>query len=90
MPIRHGGSQGNTGDLRFGLLCSIAFHMAALVIAVFGLPQLLSPPPEISDPVDVEIAELGDKTNPPPRQVESPKPTPQPAEPPKQEAPPKQ
>jgi hypothetical protein len=66
----------------------VAFHAAALVIAVFGLPQLLSPPPEISEPVIVEIAELGDKTNPPPRQVESPKPVEQPAEPPKQDVPP--
>jgi hypothetical protein len=63
----------------------VAFHLAAMVIAVFGLPQLLSPPPEISEPVIVEIAELGDKTNPPPRQVESPKPVETPAEPPKQD-----
>jgi hypothetical protein len=88
MPVKHGGSSGNAGDLRLGLLCSVVFHAAALVIAVFGLPQLLAPPPEISEPMIVEIAQLGDKTNPPPRQVETPKPVEQPAEPPKQEAPP--
>ncbi len=88
MPVRHGGSSGDAGDLRLGLLCSVVFHLAALVIAVFGLPQLLAPPPEISDPIIVEIAQLGDKSNPPPRQVEAPKPAEQPAEPPKQEAPP--
>ncbi|WP_241911517.1 energy transducer TonB [Telmatospirillum siberiense] len=88
MPVKHGGSSGKAGDLRFGLLCSVALHIVALVIAVFGLPQLLAPPPEISEPVIVEIAELGDKTNPPPKQVQSPKPVEQPSEAPKQEAPP--
>ncbi|MDR3437956.1 energy transducer TonB [Telmatospirillum sp.] len=88
MPVRRGGSAGKAGDLRLGLLCSVALHIVVLIIAVFGLPQLMEPPPEIGEPVIVEIAEIGDKTNPPPRQVEAPKPTPQPAEPPKQEAPP--
>jgi hypothetical protein len=70
------------------MLCSVAMHVVVLILAVFGLPQLLQPPPEISEPVVVEIAELGDKTTPPPRQVEAPKPAPQPVEPPKQETPP--
>lgn len=88
MPVKHGGASDKGGDLRFGLLCSVALHLVAIVIAVFGLPQLLAPPPEISEPMVVEIAELGDKTNPPPKQVQAPKPVDQPAEPPKQEAPP--
>jgi hypothetical protein len=85
MPVKHGGSSGKAGDLRLGLLCSVALHVVAVVIAVVGLPQLLSPPPEISEPVIVEIAQLGDKTNPPPRQVEAPKPVEKPAEPPKRD-----
>ncbi len=86
MPVSRGGSAGNAGDLRLGFLCSVALHIVAVIIAVFGLPQLMAPPPDVSEPVIVEIAEIGDKTTPPPRQVEAPKPVEQPAEPPKQEA----
>jgi hypothetical protein len=88
MAFYRGDSGGVAHELRFGMLCSAALHIVALLIAFFGLPQLLSPPPEISEPVIVEIAQLGDKTNPPPKQVEAPKPVEKPAEPPKQEAPP--
>ncbi|HIJ63220.1 MAG TPA: cell envelope integrity protein TolA [Rhodospirillaceae bacterium] len=69
-------------------MCSAAFHAAVVLLAVLGLPSLLSPPPEIAEPVIVELAQLGDKTNPPPRQVEAPKPEEKQAEPPKQDTPP--
>ncbi|HIJ39094.1 MAG TPA: cell envelope integrity protein TolA [Rhodospirillaceae bacterium] len=74
--------------MKFGFACSLAFHAAVVLLAVLGLPTLLAPPPEIAEPVIVELAQLGDKTNPPPRQVEAPKPEEKPAEPKKQEAPP--
>ncbi len=85
MPVPRGGSTGSVRELRFGLICSAVFHVAIVLLALFGLPQLLSPPPEVAPPVVVEMAELGDKTNPPPRQVEAPKPVEKVAEPPKQE-----
>ncbi len=83
MGFHRGG--GDARDLRLGLICSAALHLFIVVVAIFGLPQLLSPPPEIAEPVIVELAQIGDKTNPPPRQVEAPKPVEKPAEPPKQE-----
>lgn len=88
MALYRGGSPGDERELRLGLLCSAAVHIVAILIALFGLPQLLSEPPEISEPVVVELAQLSDKTNPPPKQVEAPKPVEKPAEPPKHEAPP--
>jgi len=82
------GSREDGDDLKFGFICSAAFHLAVVLLAVLGLPSLMTPPPEIAEPVIVELAQLGDKTNPPPRQVEAPKPEEKPAEPPKQEKPP--
>jgi hypothetical protein len=63
-------------------------HALAVLLAVFGLPHLLSPPKEMEEPIAVEIETISDKTNPPPRQVEEPKPEEKPPEPPKQETPP--
>jgi hypothetical protein len=68
-----GGKRG-AGDLRVGMIFSAVFHLLVVLFAVFGLPQLMSPPPEVAPPVIVELAQLGDKTTPPPRQVEAPKP----------------
>lgn len=88
MSFNRGRSPGDKREFRLGLVCSAVFHLALAIIAIFGLPQLIAPPPEVAEPVIVEIAQLSDKTNPPPRQVAAPKPVEQPAEPPKQEAPP--
>lgn len=68
-----GGKRG-AGDLRVGMIFSAVFHLLLVLFAVFGLPQLMSPPPEVAPPVVVELAQLGEKTTPPPRQVEAPKP----------------
>jgi hypothetical protein len=72
-----------------GLLCSVLLHALAVLLAVFGLPQLLTPPPVMEEPIVVEIETIAEKTNPPPKQVEEPKPEepeppkPLPPEPPK-------
>jgi outer membrane biosynthesis protein TonB len=90
MPLLRSDRPDEVYDFRRALMCSAALHFLAAVFAVFGLPRLASPPPEVSEPIVVELAPLAEKTNPPPRQVEAPKPEPpKPAEPPKQQEPPK-
>jgi len=69
------------------MACSVMLHLLAVLLAVFGLPHLLTPPKEISEPIAVEIETIAEKTNPPPRQVEEPKPQEEP-QPPKEETPP--
>ncbi|HMA48722.1 MAG TPA: hypothetical protein VKP60_03150, partial [Magnetospirillaceae bacterium] len=82
-------SRSESGDhLGAGLACSVMLHALAVLLAVFGLPHLLTPPKEMEEPIAVEIETISDKTNPPPRQVEEPKPEEKPPEPPKQETPP--
>jgi len=63
-------------------------HALAVLLAVFGLPHLMTPPKEMEEPIAVEVETITEKTNPPPRQVEEPKPEEKPPEPPKQEQPP--
>ena len=72
-----------------GLLCSVLLHALAVLLAVFGLPQLMTPPPPIEEPIVVEVETISDHVTPPPRQTEEPKPEepeppkPIPPEPPK-------
>ena len=71
-----------------GMACSIMLHALALLLMVFGLPHLMSPPKDIEEPMVVEVETIADKTNPPPRQVEEPKPEEQPTPPKQEETPP--
>lgn len=77
-----GGGRDNIGA---GLACSIMLHALAVLLALFGLPHLMTPPKEIEEPMVVEVDTIAEKTAPPPRQVETPKPEEKPPEPPKQE-----
>jgi len=61
-------------DLGAGILCSLLLHGLAALLLLFGLPQLLTPPPEMEEPIVVDIETIADKVAPPPRQVEEPKP----------------
>ncbi|MBF0168628.1 MAG: TonB C-terminal domain-containing protein [Alphaproteobacteria bacterium] len=76
--------------MRLGVISSAIFHVAVILLAWFGLPNLRVTPPEPERPIIVELATIGDITNPPPapepKQGE-PEPTPEPAkpEPPKPE-----
>jgi hypothetical protein len=63
-------------------------HALAVLLAVFGMPYLMTPPKEMEEPPTVEVETITEKTNPPPRQIEAPKPEEKPPEPPKQETPP--
>jgi hypothetical protein len=74
------------GDLNTGMICSAVLHIAVVVLAVFGLPHLETPPPEIEEPMVVELSQLGEKTTPPPKQVQAPEPKPE-AAPEKKEVP---
>lgn len=75
-------------NLGAGLICSFLLHGMLVLLVLFGLPELLSPPPEIPEPFVVEVDTIAEKTAPPPRQIEAPKPEELPPEPPKQETPP--
>jgi outer membrane biosynthesis protein TonB len=76
-------------NLGAGMLCSLLLHGLALLLALFGLPRLLTPPPVMEEPIVVEVETIAEKVTPPPRQVEEPKPEepeppkPIPPEPPK-------
>jgi outer membrane biosynthesis protein TonB len=71
-----------------GVICAAALHLIVALIAIFGLPHLMEPPPEIVEAVPVDmVAEISDKTNAPAR-VAAPKPEEKPAEPEKKDVPP--
>jgi outer membrane biosynthesis protein TonB len=82
-----------------GAIISAVFHLVVILLAWFGLPQLIVQPPEPEKPIIVELATIGDVTNPPPapqpqqgeKEPEPPKPEPpkpEPAKPEPQKAPP--
>ena len=77
---------GSADDMRTGMICSVTMHVVIVLLGVFGLPHILPPPPEIEMAVPVEIAQISDKTNAPPRQVKAPDPVETPS-PPKQDVP---
>ncbi|HYM31022.1 MAG TPA: cell envelope integrity protein TolA [Candidatus Cybelea sp.] len=70
---------------RSGLVLSGLLHAIAVVVMVFGLPWFVSAPKDAEPPVvvDLELAQIADKTNPPPPQAEvKPEPPkPEPAKP---------
>ncbi|MBF0270360.1 MAG: TonB C-terminal domain-containing protein [Alphaproteobacteria bacterium] len=78
-----------------GAIYSAILHVAVILFAWFGLPQLTIAPPEPDRPIIVELAEIGDITNPPPapqlqqgeKEPEPPKPEPPKPEPAKPEPP---
>ncbi|MDK9721976.1 MAG: TonB C-terminal domain-containing protein [Rhodospirillales bacterium] len=78
-----------------GAIFSAILHVAVSLFAWFGLPHLTIAPPEPERPIIVELAEIGDVTNPPPapqlqqgeKEPEPPKPEPPKPEPAKPEPP---
>jgi hypothetical protein len=71
--------------MRRGVIGSAALHLAIILLAYFGLPHIMRPPPEMELPIPVEVVTIADKTTPP--KVE-PKPEPKPEPPKKVELPP--
>ena len=72
---------GGRDNIGAGFACSIMLHALAVLLALFGLPHLMTPPKEIEEPMVVEVDTISEKTTPPPRQVETPKPEEKPPEP---------
>lgn len=72
-----------------GALFSGIFHLTVILLAWFGLPRMIVTPPEPEKPIIIELAQIGDITNPPPAPQIQPAPDPEPAkpEPPKPEPP---
>ncbi|HLN25737.1 MAG TPA: hypothetical protein VK558_17335, partial [Patescibacteria group bacterium] len=88
MPRYRRQTVGDEAEFRLGMICAAALHIIVALIAIFGLPQLMEPPPEITEAVPVDmVADLSEKTNAPAR-VAAPKPEEKPAEPEKQDVPP--
>jgi Predicted membrane protein len=72
---------------RDSYIYSGVLHVAIAVVAVFGLPAFWDDPPAIETPMVVDLVPLGARSNPPPRQAETPQPEPAKPEPPKAEEP---
>ncbi len=66
---------------------SALLHLAVLLIASFGLPQLMQPPIILDQPLVVEVLPIAEKTNVPPPKPAQPTPEPPKPEPPKPEPP---
>jgi outer membrane biosynthesis protein TonB len=60
--------------MRRGVTYSAVLHLAVFLFAWLGLPHFMSPPPEISEPVPVEVVTIAEKTSVPKAE---PKPQPQ-------------
>jgi len=84
-------------DMRIGVVASVILHVLVALLSIFGLPSFFQEPPPDEKPMIVDLVTLGDKTNPPPKQSDTPKesplppaPAPEPRpEPPKPVPPPK-
>jgi len=48
--------------MRGPVIFSIIFHLAAVAFFVIGIPHIRKPPPTLSDPIPVEIVEVGEMT----------------------------
>ena len=74
-------------DLQRAAGWSAGLHLAVMVLAFFGLPQIWSPPPVEDRPLIVEALPLAAITNAPPPRPDPPRPEPPKEEPPKAEPP---
>jgi len=57
-----------------GALCSLALHVAAAALVIFGLPSLLRTPAEIEEVVPVNLVEFAGETAAPPDEEKAPLP----------------
>lgn len=70
-------------EMRNGITLSTVLHAGAVLALVLGLPHLWEDELIVEQPVMLELVQIGEKTNPPPKKIETPEP-PKP-EPPKEE-----
>jgi outer membrane biosynthesis protein TonB len=76
--------------MRVGSLLSLIFHVAIVLLLIFGLPDLFASEEMVAEPVPVQLATLADLTT-VPKPADSPKPSIKPADtppPPAPQAPP--
>ena len=57
-----------------GALCSLALHVAAALLMIFGLPSLLRAPAEVEEVVPVNLVEFAGNTAAPPEEEKAPLP----------------
>ncbi|HMK68266.1 MAG TPA: hypothetical protein VK433_06945 [Stellaceae bacterium] len=57
-----------------GALCSLALHVAAAALVIFGLPSLLQVPAEVEEVVPVNLVEFAGETAAPPEEEKAPLP----------------
>ena len=62
------------GRMRNGVFTSISAHLAVVLFAQFGLPQLFTKPPVSVDIIPVDLLLLNKKVTPPPAEVIKPEP----------------
>src|SRR5262250_2669943 len=74
--------------MRIGAILSLLFHLAIVLLLIFGLPDLFKREETIVEPVSVQLATIADLTTapkavqPPPKPEEAPPPPPSPPTPP--------
>ena len=80
----------STWEMPLGVILSIALHLLVALLAIFGLPFMVEPPPPVEESVPVDLVPLGETTTsaPPKAEQQQPveKPAEKPPEPPKPEA----
>ncbi len=72
-------------DMPLGAVLSVFLHLVVALLAIFGLPFIVTPPPPIEEAIPVELAPLGAESASPQPKTEQP-PQPKPQTPPKEEA----
>ena len=72
-------------DMPVGAVLSVFLHLVVVLLAIFGLPFIVTEPPQIEEAIPVELAPLGAESASPQPKTEQP-PQPKPPEPPKEEA----
>jgi hypothetical protein len=70
-----------------GVVLSVVLHVLIFFFAVFGLPFLSEPPPQVEEAIPVDLAPLAEKTTVAPPKSEEQRPVEKPPEPPKQQEP---
>jgi hypothetical protein len=73
-----------------GAVLSVFLHIIVALLAVFGLPFIVEPPPPVEESIPVDLVPLGATTTAPPPKADEVKPEEKPPEPPKQEVKPEQ
>ena len=72
-------------EMPTGVILSVILHLLIAAFAIFGLPFVVEPPPQLEEAVPVDLVPPGEITTAAPPKSEEQKPVEKPPEPPKQE-----